>query len=174
MDPFGTDVLQYLRIGLPLDEFKKKLADKTVYYAAAKPFDARVDMIANGLGWKLDEVKGNVEPILSKKRKVTRFGYIIEPGIVCGIRQIYQGFVGNMVGIVTDWVLTVFPEEDGMQMGNFISIEGDPNMEITVKGMTEKGDVTTYAHFVNCIPQVMEAKPGLVTVRELPIATPLK
>jgi len=174
MDPFGTDVLQYLHIGLPLDVFNEKLADSSEYYAAAKPFDARVDMIADALGWKLDEVKVTVEPIVSEKRKVTRFNFVIEPGIVCGIRQMYRGKMNGRVAVETDWILTVFPEEDGIQTGNFITIDGDPSMKITISGLTEKGDVVTYARFVNCIPQVLQAKPGLATVMDLPVSTLLK
>ncbi len=43
-------------------------------------------------------------------------------------------------------------------------------MEIIVKGFGTGPGVENWARPVNHIPQVMAARPGLVTVRELPVS----
>lgn len=50
-----------------------------------------------------------------------------------------------------------------------IKITGKPNLEVTLKGTN--GDIGTVAIAVNAIHRVKGAQPGLVTMRDLPIAT---
>jgi 4-hydroxy-tetrahydrodipicolinate reductase len=49
-----------------------------------------------------------------------------------------------------------------------ITIEGRPPIELTIKGGIH-GDIATSAVVVNCIPRVMNARPGLTTMKDLPV-----
>ena len=47
-------------------------------------------------------------------------------------------------------------------------IEGRPPIELTIKGGIH-GDIATSAVVVNSIPRVMNARPGLTTMKDLPV-----
>jgi 4-hydroxy-tetrahydrodipicolinate reductase len=49
-----------------------------------------------------------------------------------------------------------------------IYISGTPNMEVIIKGGTH-GDIATAAITVNSARRVVEAPPGLITMKDLPI-----
>ena len=49
-----------------------------------------------------------------------------------------------------------------------IVIDGSPSMDMTVKGGIA-GDIATAAISVNAIPKVMSARPGVLTMRDIPL-----
>jgi len=49
-----------------------------------------------------------------------------------------------------------------------VDIEGSPNLSLRVNGGIH-GDVATASIVVNSIPRVLEASPGLHTMRDLPL-----
>ena len=63
------------------------------------------------------------------------------------------------------FIATLAMEDDG----DTIKITGKPNLEIKLKGTN--GDLCTVAMAVNAVRRVVEAAPGLVTMRDLPIVT---
>ena len=54
-----------------------------------------------------------------------------------------------------------------------VYITGAPNLEVVIKGGTH-GDIATASLVVNAIPKIVNALPGLVTMKDIPIvsATP--
>jgi len=167
---FGISTLMRLGFGNTVDEFKKRLAGRPV--SPASPPSTELDMIADALGWELSETSRTLEPVTSKKRKRTRHGMDIEPGMVCGFKEVTSGMMDGQAVIVLELIGVVDLEEEGLESSNFVSIKGEPDLDIVMKD--SKSDALFYSHAVNAIPQVMEAKPGLVTVRDLPVAAALK
>ncbi|GAI39930.1 unnamed protein product, partial [marine sediment metagenome] len=49
-----------------------------------------------------------------------------------------------------------------------VYITGTPNMEVVIKGGTH-GDIATAAMVVNATRRVVEAPPGLVTMKDMPL-----
>lgn len=49
-----------------------------------------------------------------------------------------------------------------------IMIDGQPPIDLTIKGGVH-GDIATAAVVVNCIPRVLNAAPGLMTMKDLPV-----
>ena len=49
-----------------------------------------------------------------------------------------------------------------------IIVEGHPPIDLTIKGGIH-GDIATSSVVVNCIPRVRNARPGLVTMKDLPL-----
>ena len=52
-----------------------------------------------------------------------------------------------------------------------VYITGTPNMEVVVQGGIQ-GDIATAATVVNAMPRVIEASPGLLTMKDLPPVHP--
>mgnify|MGYP001814563966 CR=1 FL=1 len=53
--------------------------------------------------------------------------------------------------------------------GDTVRITGKPDLEVKLQGTN--GDIATVAIAVNAVRRVVEATPGLVTMRDLPIVT---
>jgi hypothetical protein len=167
---FGVSTLTRMGFGNTVDEFKKKLAGRPV--SPASPPSTELDMIADALGWKLSETGRTLDPVTSKKRKRALYGMEIESGTVCGFKEVCYGILDGEAVITLELNGVVDPEEEGLESSNFVSIKGEPDLDIVMKD--SKSDALFYSHAVNAIPQVIEAKPGLVTVRDLPVAAAIK
>jgi 4-hydroxy-tetrahydrodipicolinate reductase len=65
--------------------------------------------------------------------------------------------------------LTFVAALEAGEEGDTIKITGRPNLEVKLTGTN--GDIATVAIAVNAIRRVLEAPPGLITMRDLPIVT---
>lgn len=62
----------------------------------------------------------------------------------------------------------VEPQLEGIHTGDYISIKGTPNINMAIKPEIP-GGIGTIAMCVNMIPHVINARPGLKTMIDLPI-----
>jgi len=170
ISPYGSGVLNNLGVGLSVSEFEKGLADGSIGWILPLTCP-QIDMISEAIGWKLDETKRIVKPITSNKPKKTSYGVEIGAGKVCGVKWSYFGIKGGEALITFDWIHMLHPKEEGLEPEDRCFIEGESDIDLVVKKLDS--GVGTYAHAVNTIPQVMQAQPGLFTVRELPVAAAL-
>ena len=60
------------------------------------------------------------------------------------------------------------PEQVGVQTGDYVIIDGNPQVNL-VNSPEIEGGVGTIAMCVNMIPQTINARPGLVSMIDLPI-----
>ncbi|MBI4303608.1 MAG: NADP-binding protein [Chloroflexi bacterium] len=131
-------------------------------------------MISETLGWKLDSITETWESMISKSVRTTPW-YTVQPGTTCGFRQTAVGSTNSETKITLDIFCVVQPnlEEDGVEVGDIATISGEQSITVkTVGGPTQRGDLVTTARMVNIIPAVIEAKPGLLAVKDLPAAPP--
>lgn len=61
----------------------------------------------------------------------------------------------------------------GLEQADFHTIEGEPNIEVSIKGLSFSALVTA-AHAVNAIPYVVQAGPGLLSQKDLPPFAPVE
>ena len=164
--------IEPMGIGHTVEEFRKGTAEGRFDYFM--PGKTSVHMIADALGWKLDKVELKIEPITSDKVKEFSSEMRITPGRVCGLRLLYSSTKGGEEAITIDSRSIVGAEIEGLEVGTTIFIEAEPNMEVMVKGFGTGRGVENWSHIVNYIPQVIAVRPGLVTVRDLPVAAALE
>ncbi|MFC1913484.1 NADP-binding protein [Chloroflexota bacterium] len=170
ISPYGPGVLNNFGVGLTVSEFEKGLEDGSIGWLLPQT-SPQIDMICDAIGWRLDETKRVVKPMTSIKPKKTSYGAEIGTGKVCGVKWSYFGIKDGETPITFDWIHMLHPKEDGLEPEDRCSIEGESDIDIVIKKLDS--GVGTYAHAVNAIPQVLQALPGLVTVRELPVAAAL-
>ncbi len=120
-------------------------------------------MVAAGLGWDIDEMTEELEPVVSSKQVVTPF-LTVEPGQVAGIHHHAHGFVNGQEVLTLDLRMFVGAENPR----DAVSVTGNPPIELEVKGGIF-GDTATVAALVNGIPLVADAGPGLKTVKDVPL-----
>ena len=126
-------------------------------------------MLAHALHWKIDKIVETKVPVVAKKAiKVP--GYKAVPaGKVAGFDQIAVGYSKGKEKIILGELGRVDPKLD---YRNTIYIYGYPNIVETMN--VPSGDLTTTSHAVNLIPVVVNARPGLLNMLDLPVAAALK
>ena len=120
-----------------------------------------VAMIAAGLGWQLDKITEIIKPIVYPKKVKSDF-ITVTPGMVAGVKQVGHGWKKGKKLITLNF-------EGSIGAGksyDSVSIKGSPNIEVIAKGGIH-GDIATIAMLVNAIPRILDASPGLKTMKDL-------
>ena len=148
--------------GLTAEEFKEKIEKKII--TGHVGLEQSIAMIADALGWKLDRIQIDlVEPVIAKKY-VESEAIKVKPGQAAGLRQKARGIKEGKEAITLDFQAYIGAEEEY----DSITIEGEPNINQKISPCVH-GDLGTVAIIVNSIPKVINAPPGLMTMKELPI-----
>ena len=150
--------------GKTIEEFNKLAEVGTLRHVGLAE---SIAMIAAGLGWELDDITETIEPVVAKAEFKTDFASV-KPGQAAGVRQIGYGWKDGKKLITLDFQAYIGAQESY----DAVYITGTPNMEVVIKGGTH-GDIATAAMMVNAIPRVIEAPPGLTTMKDLPIVCAL-
>lgn len=148
--------------GRTLEEFETLVASGTLKHVG---LPESIAMIADGLGWTLDDITESIEPVIATRQVKTDF-VTVEPGQAAGVRQVGRGIRAGEELITLEFEAAV----GGSESYDAVYITGIPNMEVVIRGGTH-GDIATAAITVNCIHRVVEARPGLLTMRELPVVS---
>src|SRR5919106_4381448 len=151
---------QKIGAGLTREQFQKKVDDGSVRHVGLAE---SVSMIADALGWKLDRITDEIQPKIAAEVVSSEF-LAVDPGFVCGIVQDGIGYRdGNAVITLHMEAYLGAPESF-----DAVEIAGSPALKMKIAGGVH-GDVATASITVNSIPKVLQAAPGLHTMRDLPI-----
>ncbi|MBI4675259.1 MAG: dihydrodipicolinate reductase [Chloroflexi bacterium] len=123
-----------------------------------------VSLVARGLGWQLDQIQERIEPVLATRRVETEY-FTVEPGFVSGVRQWGRGLIQGEDKIILELEMAV----DAPEAYDEAWIEGTPDLHSLIKGI--HGDISTAAVVGNTARRVVEAKPGLLTMVDLPVVS---
>lgn len=165
LSPFGQSVMAEQGVGLSREEFQAKVADGSITGHVGFPESIR--MIADGIGWETDRVEQSREEILtSVDRETERIR--VPAGRVAGCRQKGVGYVDGRKCIALEHPQQIRPEREGVETGDYITIEGVPNISLQIQPEIP-GGIGTIAMTVNMIPHVINATPGLKTMLDLPV-----
>lgn len=122
-----------------------------------------VAMVADGLGFPLDDITETIQPVVARQLVKTEF-LEVAPGQAAGVHQIARGLARGEEKIYMELQMYVGAE----QSSDTVELTGEPNIRLTVPGGTH-GDIATAAVVVNCIPAILDAPAGLRTSRDLPL-----
>ncbi len=145
--------------GRTIEEFNKLVESGTLRHVGLAE---SIAMIAAGLGWELDDVTETIEPVIAETEVRSNF-ITVRSGQTAGVKQIGYGWKDGKELIVLDFQAYIGAKESY----DAVYITGTPNMEVVIKGGTS-GDIATAAMVVNSIPKVLDAAPGLKTMKDLP------
>lgn len=165
LSPFGPTVMKTQGVGTTPEEFAAGVEAGTIVGHVG--FPESMAMIAAALGWELDEIKQTKEPIIANKYRETPH-VKVEPGMVAGCRHIAYGIKDGKTLITLIHPQQVRPENEGIETGDYIEIYGEPNINLAIQPEIP-GGIGTIAIAVNSIPNVINSKPGLVSMIDLPV-----
>lgn len=166
LSPFGPAVMHEQGIGITVEEFNKGVETKTL--AGHVGFEESIQMIADGIGWKLSEpVTTSMAPIVTDVDRKSPYGFAAA-GNVAGVAMKGFGKVDGELKIEMDHPQQIEPEQVGVTTGDYVIIKGTPNVNM-VNSPEVPGGIGTIAMCVNMIPQTINAEPGLHTMLTLPV-----
>jgi hypothetical protein len=144
--------------GLSPDEFAARVKAGAVRHVGLAE---SIAMIADALGWKLDRVTDEVRPKIADA-PVSSTAIAVERGAVCGLVQDGIGYRKGkpIISLHLEAYLGAPESYDAVR------ITGTPPLAMTLAGGVH-GDVATAAMVVNAIPNVLQAPPGLRTMRDM-------
>lgn len=149
---------QKIGAGLTRDEFMSRVKDGSVRHVGLAE---SIAMIADALGWKLDKVTDEIVPKIATERVASEF-MTVEPGLVSGLVQDGVGYRKGQAVIRLHMEAYLGAPESF----DAVRITGNPPLSMQIAGGVH-GDVATASIVVNSIPKVIQAAPGLRTMRDM-------
>ena len=165
LSPFGPAVMEEQGVGLTVDAFMKGVEDGTL--AGHVGFAESVGMIAEALGWNVEKFEQQMKPIVTSVDRKSPYGFA-KAGDVAGVNMTGQGYVDGLVKIDMIHPQQIEPEMEGTHTGDYIVLEGTPKVNMSIQPEVD-GGIGTIAMVVNMIPHVINARPGLKTMLDLPV-----
>jgi len=148
--------------GLTLEEFKEMIEKKMI--TGHIGLEQSIAMIADALGLNLQKIEVEpVKPMLAEKPVESR-EIRVEIGKVAGLTQSAHGLIDGKTFVTLIFKAYIGAEEEY----DSITIEGTPNVNQRIVPCIH-GDIATAAIVVNSIPKVINATPGLKTMKDLPV-----
>ncbi len=165
LSPFGPTVMHTQGVGTTVAEFEQGLASGEIVGHVG--FQESIHMIARALGWEIERIEEKRRPIVSKVRRETEH-VKVEPGQVAGCHHTASGYVAGEARIELVHPQQILPQLEGVVTGDYIEIEGVPEIKLAIKPEIP-GGLGTIAMAVNMIPQVIAARPGLLSMAEVAV-----
>jgi len=147
--------------GKTVKEFRKMVLEGKIRHVG---LPESVAMISSELGFDVDSIKETINPVVAKKEIRTKF-LRVKKGNVAGVHQIAVGTKGKKELIKLELMMYVGAEENYDQ----IKLKGIPNVNLKIEEGLH-GDIVTAAMVVNVIKKVINARPGLLTMSEIPVS----
>jgi 4-hydroxy-tetrahydrodipicolinate reductase len=149
---------QKIGAGLTAEEFQERVTAGTVRHVG---LTESIAMIADAMGWKLDRITDEIAPKLAEREVASEF-LTVPAGRVAGIIQDGIGYRNG------EPIITLHMEAylGAPESYDAVTITGSPSIHSRIEGGVH-GDVATASITVNSIPAVLEARPGLHTMRSV-------
>lgn len=121
-------------------------------------------MIADTLGWRLEEVTETLEPVLAREKRKTEY-YAVERGYCLGLKQSARGTISGQEVLRLDLQMCLGAKEPK----DVIEIDASPPLRVVIPGGIQ-GDLATAAIVANVLPSVARSRQvGLLSMRDLPV-----
>jgi hypothetical protein len=147
--------------GMTVDQFRDAVATGRIKHMGLRE---SLMMVGNGLGVEFDHVTDEkIEPIVAEREIVTQY-LKVAPGQVAGVHQTIYGT--GRINVSLELRMYVGAEDVAADK---VIVRGVPDVEMTIKDGVH-GDRATAAMVVNCIPRVIQARPGVLTMDDIPVS----
>jgi 4-hydroxy-tetrahydrodipicolinate reductase len=148
---------QKIGAGLTRDAFDAGVKEGRIRHVG---FAESISMIADAVGWKVDRITDEIQPMMVAAAVSSQFIHV-EAGQVAGLIQDGAGFVKGKPRIKLHMEAYLGAPE----AYDAVRIAGSPALSMRIAGGVH-GDIATAAIICNSIPKVLQAAPGLRTMRD--------
>lgn len=148
--------------GLSMEQFDEKKAAGTLRHVG---LTESMQFIADAVGWELDNTEDIISPVVTNKQVITK-DLKIAAGNAIGVRQEGRAFFKG-----EEKIKLIFEAAVGTGVSyDEVNILGEPNITSRIEGGVH-GDIATCSIVLNAIPNILNAKPGLKTMKDLSIVS---
>ena len=165
LSPFGKAVMEEQGVGVTKEVFEKGVKEGTI--AGHVGFPESIKMITDGIGWNLEKIEQTREAIMSNVYRKSEYAEVLA-GNVAGCRQCGYGYVDGEIKIVMEHPQQILPNLEGIKTGDYVTIKGVPNIDLQITPEIP-GGIGTIAMCINSIPHIINARPGLKTMLDIPV-----
>ncbi len=146
--------------GLTIEEFAEKKKTGTFGHIGLRE---SLLFLADGLGWKLDDVTEDLAPLIADQEIRTPYVHVLK-GQVRGLHQVMTGIMQGREVLHFDLQMDVA----AMKPHDAVVIDGNPPVDLFIRNGIF-GDTATVASLINAIPLVLDSTPGLKTMKDLAV-----
>ena len=147
--------------GMTVDQFRDAVAAGRIKHMGLKE---SLIMVGSGLGVEFTSVsEETIEPIVADREITTQY-LRVAPGQVAGVHQTIYG--KGRIDVSLELRMYVGAEAVAADR---VIVHGVPDVEMEIKGGVH-GDRATAAMVVNCIPRIMQARHGVLTMDDIPVS----
>jgi 2,4-diaminopentanoate dehydrogenase len=151
---------QKIGAGLSPEQFKREVDRGSIRHVGLAE---SISMIADALRWQLDHITDDVKPQIAGATVSSEF-LAVDAGYVSGIIQDAVGYRHGtpVISMHLEAYLGAPEPHDEVR------VQGIPNLTLRIPGGVP-GDIATSSILVNSIPRVLSSRPGLQTMKDLPV-----
>jgi hypothetical protein len=146
--------------GLTADEFRSQVAAGAIKHHG---LPESTGMIADALGLRVRDITETIHPVLADTPVASDF-LRVPAGAVKGVRQVARGIADGAENVCLELEMYLGAPDPV----DSIEIQGVPDLRLAIPGGIH-GDLATAAITVNCVPAMLETRPGLRTSRDIPM-----
>lgn len=165
LSPFGKAVMDEQGIGITTEDFDEGVRNGTL--AGHVGFAESSGMIARALGFSLDTFKQQMLPIVTEVDRKSPYGFAAR-GHVAGVNMTAQAEEQGVEKISLIHPQQIEPQLGGVDTGDYITLQGEPPVSMAIKPEVDGGK-GTIAMACNMLPFVVAARPGLLSMLDLPV-----
>jgi hypothetical protein len=160
---FSATIQRRLGIGFSSEEFEAGIKSRSI--TGHIGFPQTFTLVSRCLGQSLERIDKSFEPLIAERTYVNE-RLQVEAGQTAGFVQRSAGIVGGVPWIAAEFIAHVDPASIDLPAEDSISIEGYNSVNLTLSPGCNP-QLGSAAMVANCIPRVIEARPGFLTVADL-------
>jgi 4-hydroxy-tetrahydrodipicolinate reductase len=165
---FGPTVLRRIGVGHALDAFAAGVASGTITGHIGFPQSMRI--VAERLGRTIARIDRDIVPIVAQHEHAAAH-LTVAAGETAGFEQRYTAIVDDAPWFHARFVGHVDPAAAGLATHDEIHVEDDPPIHLTIApGLSSQS--ASAAVLANSVDRLVAARPGWLTVADLPPAVP--
>jgi 4-hydroxy-tetrahydrodipicolinate reductase len=151
---------QKIGAGLSPDQFWREVERGSIRHVGLAE---SISMIADALGWQIDRITDEVKPRMAEATVASEF-LAVDPGYVSGIIQDGVGY-RHGTAVISMHIEAYLGASESYDE---VRVQGVPSLTLRIPGGVP-GDIATASIVVNSIPRVLASRPGLQTMKDLPV-----
>jgi 2,4-diaminopentanoate dehydrogenase len=146
--------------GWPPAKFRRLFKEGKAGHAGLKE---SVALLAHCLNWKVTNIVETGDAVVADHNIRTKY-LKVKKGQTCGLHQHAEARVAGKIRLTLDLKMYL----DAKNPHDAIQVEGVPPLDVLIDGGVA-GDQATVAALVNAAPALLQARPGLLLVTDLPV-----
>jgi 4-hydroxy-tetrahydrodipicolinate reductase len=160
---FSATIQRRLGIGFTADEFEAGVKAGSI--TGHIGFPQSFHLAAKCFGRRIERLGKSFEPLIAE-REYPGERLAVQPGTTAGFVQRSAAIVEAAPWMTAEFVAHIEPESAGYATADSFSIDGYNPINLTISPGCQP-QLGTAGMIANCLPRVVEARPGFITVADL-------